>query len=133
MIFDICLIENQFLVTIHKEFFKWETLKNFETGNRLTDEVYSYCGKFVITETEFGFDGCMKQIREDESYRYFSFNFPERTEMTKSFAQKVVLSVNGKSHEFLQKFLVTVHLMNHYVLEDMYYNKFLFETELWKD
>ena len=133
MIFDITLKENRFTLQIHKKFFEHEWIESFRQGNNLTEKTYLYCGTFIVAQTAFGFDGCLKYLKEDPDYTYFYFDFPAQSEKFLEYQKKTVTAVVGDNNMLLHKFLVTIHLMHHYVLEGMHYDKVLFDTDAWND
>jgi hypothetical protein len=118
MLLDITIEGNSYLLRLHKKFLENKTspLSCFQEESPLTDK-FSYLGYFQTTRDMFGFDGYFKKESEDAEYTYFRFWFPQAP----------------NTFPVMRQMIITIYLCTYYVLEQVYYAKEFFDTNIWKD
>ena len=117
MIIDLTLIENTYVLKIHKKLFQNVScpLESFQKENYLMKK-YAYLGFFHINGDLFGFDGCFKKDKEADEYISYIFVFPEI-----------------KDALMMRKMISTIYLVTYYVVEQMYYAKEFFNETIWNE
>lgn len=117
MILDLVLKDNVYLLKIHKNFFRNNSLpiSLFQQINPLMEK-YSYLGLFHLGGLTFGFDGCFKRLEENGDYIVYGFNFP-----------------GVDNREVIRKMLLTIYLSTYYVVETIFYEKEFFSETVWDD
>ncbi len=117
MILDLILIDETYLLTIHKTFFQNKSvpIALFQANNPLMEK-YSYLGLFHIGRPTFGFDGCFQKQEENVDCITYKFNFPK-----------------ADNRLAIRKMLLTIYLTTYYVVETMFYNKEFFSEIIWED
>lgn len=113
MILDVTLKEKSYFLKVHKNFFENKSipLETFQMKNPLMLDC-AYLGTFHISNESLGFDGCLKLYEEDGDYLTYKFDI---------------------YRDELRRFLVTIHLLNYYVLESMFYKKEFFTDGIWEN
>ena len=88
-------------VTIHRSVFTREEYRSFGEDTPLIKH-YEYLGRFVNTNEEIGFNGCLRQVEATNTHRVFEYKIPIKDPKT------------------MHAFMSSLHLICYYVVDEMY-------------